>query len=309
MTMVTDGLFQYGGEPVGSVRFTNPWASVIFVDGDDGATRFEGNKPNRAKLTFAQGITAASYNDIIYVRPRKPGGSTAGDASDVGWYAEVGTTIPFAKHALSIIGVLHGGSSMYGAMLWPSDGCGFDVYASAFHAENLNVHAESVTYAVRLRGTAGYATQAGACGSTLTNCTFGYGSVLVTGGGDTRISGCQFRNATLNYDASATPARRHRVENCWFGANNGAARTGPYFSIAGSQSEFLMKGCYFDQPTSTDEYISSTGVNDGLIADCYFADNDMSWGSTAEDEIRVASGTLAVVGCYDDTGTMITNTG
>jgi len=282
-----------------------PWANVWYVDGDNGNDSHDGRGPSEAKASVQAAVNAASMGDIIYVRPKAPGGSTDGDVSDVGFYTNTGITIPFAKSQLSIIGVVNSGNSMYGPFLWPSTGAAIDVYAAAFHAENLTAHAEDVTYSAYLRGVSGYTTAGGACGSTIYNCTLGYGTILVTGGGDVVLDSCRFRNNFVHFDASLTPARRHMVRNCWFGANNGAALATAYFVIQGTQSEFLMTGCHFDQPTTADEYINSSGVVDGLISNCYFADDDITWGTSAAAQIRIASGTLTVSGCYDNSGSII----
>ena len=311
MTTYGDGLFQYGGEPVGGSRFTNPWATVYFVDGDNGTAGAKGTKPDKAMSTISGAISLAGKQDIIYVRPR----IMTSDNSDVTKYAEQ-LTIPETKDHLSIIGVMpggHGGSNLdYGPKVrWATSGYTIEVYAAAFNMENFCVHkGGSITGCVNLRGITGYVTEGGSCGSTFNNCMFRYGKVYVEGGYYTSISNSTWISASNAYHlgSSAIPSRGHTVQGCKFLADNGAAVANAYVRLLGSSNEFVMRDCYFDQPTGDDEYIYSTGAVDGIIANCYFADDDISWGTTAADEIRVASGTLAVVGCYDDTGGMIANT-
>ena len=308
MTTFGDQVREYGGAPVGSGRFSSPWATHYFVDGDNGTAGAGGLRPDKATATVAQAISLAGYGDVIYVRPKKPGGSTSGDASDPGFYTADTMVIPFAKHQLAIIGV-NSASTLYGPFIWPTSGIGLDVYASAFHIENMTIHAESVTYAIYLRGISGYATKAGSCGASIENCVIGYGQTLVEGGGDTVFRNCHFRNAIpLDIKGNAAgvgPIRRDAVIGCWFGANNGAAVATAYVTLEGSISEFLMKDCHFDQPTAVDEYINSSGSVDGLISNCYFADDAVTWGADAGDEIRIASGTLCPSGCYDNAGSLI----
>jgi hypothetical protein len=309
LTTFGDQVREFGGAPVGSGRFSSPWATHYFVDGTYGSANNGGKRPDDAMKTISQAISLASAEDVIYIRPIRSGTDTSGDASDVGWYKPETMVIPFAKHQLSIIGVVHGPGHMYGPMVWyNTTGYVLDVYASALHIENMVLHGEGATGCVNLRGLSGYTASAGACGTTIENCTMGYGSVIVTGGGGTVINKCQFRNCVpaLYYDASATPARRHQVHNCTFWQNNGAAIATAYVRVLGTSTEFTMTGCYFDAKTTADEYIYTTGVVDGIIADCYFADDDITWGADAGDEIRIASGSLCPVGCYDNSGGIIT---
>lgn len=285
-----------------------PWQNVWYVDGDNGNDGYSGRGPADSKLTIQGAIDAAAAQDVVYVRTKE----TDGDASDIGFYKPEQMIIPFAKHNLSVIGVHHGSDHLHGPFMWFDDaGYALDVYASAFHLENMTIHAEGATGAINLRGLSGYTASAGACGSTIEHCCIGYGKSVITGGGNSVFFDVQFRNCcpSLYYDASATPARKHRVlGGCEFWANNGAAIATAYVRILGSQSEFFLRDSYFDQPTGQDEYIYSTGVVDGLIANCFFSDDEITWGADAGDEIRIVSGTLSVAGCYDNTGLIIEGT-
>lgn len=301
MTTVSDGLYQWGGVPVGGHRFTSPWATVRFVDGIDGQDGWGGAKPNRSFATIQAGVTASAEQDIVYVRPL----AMVADASDVGKYAEQ-VTIAFAKHNLSLIGVKHGDDQNYGAKVrYATSGYVMEVYAAAFHLENFCIQkGGSITGAINLRGISGYATEAGSCGSTIENCMVRYGGIQVYGGYNTTIKNVVFMSAAgaVTLTGSAIPTRGHRIIGCDFMANNGAAVATAYLRILGSQMELFIRNCWFDQPTTADEYIYSTGSVDGLIADCSFADDDVTFGTTAADEIRIASGTMTVVRCYDNTG-------
>lgn len=303
MTIAPDGLFQYGGEPVGGARFTNPWATVRFVSGisGEGSDGNDGTSIEKAKATIQSAVTASSEQDIIYVRPL----AMTSDASDVTKYAEQ-VTVQFAAHNLSIIGVHPPGDQNYGAKVrYATSGYVFEVYAGALNLENFCVHkGGSITGAINLRGITGYATEGGSNGAQIHNCQIRYGGIMIEGGYNSTISNTVFINAAgaVTVDGSGIPNRGHRIIGCDFLAANGSAVATAYVVIKGSTNEFLMKNCFFDQPTTADEYINSTGTVDGLIADCFFADDAITFGANAADEIYLAAGTITCAGCYDNVG-------
>ena len=305
MTTFADGLYQYGGDPVGA-RFTNPWGTHYFVDGDNGSESYDGRSPKRSFAKPEQAISAAVAGDVIYVRPRE----ASADGSDVTFYNTQNMIVPVAKDFLSIIGVVPGDKArqLYGPFVRMAEaGYTLDVYGAAVYVQNMIMHiGGSATGTMILRGEAGYAAKAGSCGATIENCTFSYGGMLIEGGGDVLIKNCTIRNATpMTFDASATPARRHEIRGCKFMADNGGGSDENYIRILGTSTEFFIRDCYFDQPTDTDEYIHTSGVVDGMIANCFFADDDMTWGTAAGDEIRIETGSMDVVGCYDSTNALV----
>ena len=305
MTTVSDGLYQYGGDPVGH-RFTNPWGTHYFVDGDNGSSAYDGRSPNRSFAKPEQAISAASAGDVIYVRPRE----AQADGSDVTFYNEQNMIVPVGKDFLSIIGVVPAQKArqLYGPFVRMAEaGYTWDVYGAASHIENMVLHlGGSATGTIILRGESGYAAKAGACGATIESCAISYGGMLIEGGGDCLFRNCVIRNATpMTFDASATPARRHSIVGCEFRADNGGGSDENYIRILGTSTEFFIRDCYFDQPTDTDEYIHTSGVVDGLIANCYFADDDISVSTGTGDEIRIETGSMKVVGCHDSTGVFI----
>lgn len=305
MTTFSDMAFDLGGRPLGGGQFTSPWATHYFVDYENGSNAFDGTAPARSKKTISSAITASSAQDVIYVRPRNPGS----DNSDIGQYGEQ-LVIPEAKHNLSIIGVKNGYDQFYGPFVrYATSGYVVDVYAPAFHLENMCIHkGGSITGCIYLRGALGYVAEAGSCGATIENCQVRYGKLQVEGGYHSTVRNCLFKSSApaAEYDAGESiPTQGHRIIGCDFMANNGAALATAYLRLKGSHMEFFIRDCYFDQPTTADEYIYATGSNDGTIANCFFNDNDMSCGSAAGDEVRVAAGTMSTVGCYDNSGALI----
>ena len=104
MTMFGDGLFQYGGAPVG---FNGPipfrQGKVLWVDGTNGAASNDGSSPDHAMNTIQGAVTLAGAGDVIYVYPKLITDFTGDPTS----YAET-IIIPATTPHLSIIGISHG---------------------------------------------------------------------------------------------------------------------------------------------------------------------------------------------------------
>lgn len=105
MTTVSDGLFQYGGAPVGTYGNTpipRPGGSVWFVDGDNGLDGNSGRKPETAFKTIGAAATSTNAElkegDTIYVFAK----TYTTSATDPASYAE---TIIITTPQISIIGV------------------------------------------------------------------------------------------------------------------------------------------------------------------------------------------------------------
>lgn len=64
MSTFPDGVYQFGGEPVGGARFSSPWATAWFVDGTDGSDANTGKKPDTAKATIDAAVQLAGKSDI-----------------------------------------------------------------------------------------------------------------------------------------------------------------------------------------------------------------------------------------------------
>lgn len=303
MSTFPDGLFQYGGQPVGGSYFTSPWATAWFVDGTSGGgnDNYSGLKPTEAKATVQAAVTAAGRGDVIYIRPL----DYTSDASDVNRYSEA-ITIPFATEDLSLIGVsnTNPGNPNYGAKLQYTTASGtcLTVNAPASHVENLCVRAEGADYGIYYSGVSGYATLAGACGPTLNNVVIRGGTygVYVYGGYAGYIANCRFEGGAAQDDSfymtgNAIPNRRYVIRDCYFGGTNGAAIDNAYIRILGSCTDVLIHRCYFGiLPTDT-HFINATGSNLGLIAECWFDSADITLST------GIVKGGLTLVGAYDAT--------
>lgn len=106
MTTFADGLFQYGGMPVG---MNAPFPRVAisgrahFVDGTNGSDGYDGRSVKRPFATIQAAIDASVAGDTIYVFPLE---MTAG-ATDPGSYEE-NLVIPATTENLVIMGVSYG---------------------------------------------------------------------------------------------------------------------------------------------------------------------------------------------------------
>jgi hypothetical protein len=106
MSTVRDGLYQWGGAPVGGMsRFAGLWRGrTFYVDGTSGVLGNNALTPRRATTTLARAVALAGTDDTIYVRPQAVGVR----------YTE-NVVVPVTTHAgLSIIGTGNGrGNSVY----------------------------------------------------------------------------------------------------------------------------------------------------------------------------------------------------
>lgn len=105
MTTFKDGLYQYGGVPVGTLGpVPRNGGSAWFVDGDYGLDGNSGRTPSTAFKTIAAAIednTEIQPGDVVYVFPR----TIASTASDPVSYAE---TITIDTAHVSLIGLGNG---------------------------------------------------------------------------------------------------------------------------------------------------------------------------------------------------------
>lgn len=104
MTIAPDGLYQYGGMPVGGGRYEGMWGNrVWFVDYDNGLTGNVGDKPSNAQKHLQTIIDKAGEWDTIYIRPRDPD-SAGGDPQAITPASTTNWSIAYTKHGLSLIG-------------------------------------------------------------------------------------------------------------------------------------------------------------------------------------------------------------
>ena len=311
MTTFGDQVFEYGGAPVSGTRFTNPWGTHYFVDSINGSDAYDGKSPTRAKATIQAAVTAstadtASRGDVIYINPGVWNTGTGFDryTEDVTITSGV-TGTDMTNSNMSLIGISHGGTGDFLGVRWRHlTATNLTNDAPALHVENIGFLSEGATYAVLLRHNGETDTQQGSQGTSFYNCAFkGKGLYVLSGGDGLTIDRCRFQcsylgvTAQLNVSCSANPGRRLTVRNCEWLDGNGTVPATRCIDIAPPMTEFLIRDCYFPQEPTDAVYIDVGGANEGLIANCFFNDDEV------DTDLKITQGTLTnVVGCYDAAG-------
>lgn len=302
MTTFPDGLFQYGGQPVGAGQFSSPWAKVYFVDGTNGSDGHDGLKPTWAKATVQAAVTAASEQDIIYVRPLPYVIGTG-----FGKYAET-VTVPLAKHNLSIIGVQYpGNSDGIPRITTVTAAYPFTTYAASLHLENMGFKSDTSGLGpIYYKNTGDNVTAVGGNYSTAYNCSFRgtTGHVNIEGGVASRWSKCIFElsTGTVQVGSDHCSTYRFTFEGCEFHDNNGVATTGPYLSTGGANAyNLIIKDCVFGIVPTGAKFIVFNGNNStGGCYGCYFTAGDI----TVATSFTMGT-TFRLVGCYDYSAALI----
>lgn len=288
MSTFPDGVFQYGGQPVGA-SWASPWSKVYFVDGEDGLDGYDGLKPTQAKKTIQAAVTLATRGDVIYVRPQQYTGGTGfsryTEEVTVTAGASAGSAAHFENADISIIGCVNTPNPEYGVR-WKhaTDTTGYCLinHAPALHLENLGFYAEGAANAVRLLNNGATTTQRGSDGTTFYNCVVKAGRVITQDGGDgLTFKNCIFHAAPaggatggITFTCSANPGRRLRILDCIFQEGNGAAPATEYINIAGVASEVLIRNCHFGLIPTSAKYILVTSST-GDLSGCHFAKADL----------------------------------
>lgn len=301
MTTSPDGLFQYGGQPVGAL-WASPWSKVYFVDGVDGADSLDGLKPTQAKKTIGAAIAVAARGDVIYVRPKA---YTLGTGLDR--YTETASTA-LAQSDLTIIGVTAGIQNTFGPKWsYVSSGYALVNIAPALHIENMAFFGEGATGCINTVGDANVS-KVGGNGLCIYNCNIKGGQLIMTNGFDGAvIQNNVFTSSTagdllcgiVSTNTGSYPGRRLIIKGNTFWNSNGTASGGPIITIGTHGTEILIAGNYFDIVPSTGKYILGSGTLTGLVADNFFNDADVS----TTGDLTLAG--LLCAGNYDNSNTIV----
>jgi len=303
MTTFPDGVYQWGGSPVGGARFSSPWATHYFVDNDNGSDAFDGTAPQRAFKTLTHAVTHAGTDDVIYVRAK--GAET--DASDYSYIEEADqVTIPYASVNLSIIGVTAHHRNPYMGV-WFQHGAddgdtGYVLlnYAPGLTLENLGFSAKDyirASYGAVHMYAAAYASTAGSVGFSVYNCFFRDGQLNVSGGYDSCTDNCTFKasgsaNSGWWSTSNTLPTGGHQVINSHFGemfADNQALRY--IYCVAGAQKDMLFQNLTMGLVPADNHYFWFGGSNTGLVTDIRLQSADVTWGTNdTDDELYSADG-------------------
>ena len=313
MSTFPDGVFQYGGQPVGSFLWASPWSTVYFVDGYSGNDGYSGLKPTEAKKTIAAATALLTRGDVIYIRPYPYGIGHGMErySEDVTITASKGSlgvagaaSYPILSPSdISIIGCVNTVTPQMGVRWKPATAFCLTNTAPALHLENIGFYAEDLL-AISLLSNGVTDTQRGLDGTTIYNCD-------IKGGGITAADGlsclafnrCRFEpkyngdvDNALTITCNTNPGSKLTIQNCEFlDGSNGTVCTDQWITLAGMITDVIIRDCYFGQVPTGNAYIVAGASVEGLIANCYFAAADI--GTTGIEE-----GALKTAGLYDETG-------
>ena len=281
MTTAPDGLFQYGGAPVGGNPYFGMWGeSVWFVDYDSGNKDGPGDKPSNALKYVGDAISKAAANDVIYVRPRTPNSLNY----DPNYILPEGTTndvIPYAKHGLAIIGTGYGrgqGSQFY--TYWRGTGTATATATLIIRApwtliENISFHdgASTSSQCILLDGQA--ANSGYVCGNTISNSMFRF-----SGNTALSIDSCMWATVldnTFHKGAGITISSNEQVpdgievgRNRFVALTAGSVDCGMYV-LAADAINVHDNIFAHDKPTAgTAKYIYFHTASTGVVANNFF---------------------------------------
>jgi len=294
MSTFPDGLFQYGGQPVGGGRYEGMWGNKVwFVDYDNGCSGAAGNKPADAGKYLDDAISAAGHNDVIYIRPRSPelGDSGAGpyyggDPGDILPKSTTNWTIPYTTYGLSIIGTGSGVGQARASVTNLQGASGATTAVISLNApfcsiENIGLKTGSSTTALIKQQFADSAAQQAFHNSYYNvwfrNTASSPGLIIDSGSYDVvescTFSGCAYGVIYQSYNAVPNA---QVLSNCNF--DNTAAGSYDDISSTGGMTRALIKGCNFNHAEPSggghSKYIYMATTSTGLISSCYTGSSD-----------------------------------
>ncbi len=287
MSTFGDGLYQYGGIPVGSIGgYGGMWTgNAWFVDYENGATGNGGHTPSDAYKYLQTALTNCSAGDAIFIRPRTPAYAT-GDPNVILPESTTNNTLAYDKYNVSIIGtgVGRGKSANRQVVLQAASTVQatptLKISAADVNLENLTIRRGGGTLAgLQISSIASYYVW----GVTVNNCTFWkIGSTATSGALDIESAWhCNIENSHFEQCAkgivvgtSVSANDGLVLRNCLF---NGADTTVDVDLLSSDNiSNLVVDRCVFahDLPAlsggSTLKYISIGTSSTGIIHKCGF---------------------------------------
>jgi len=304
MTTFGDQVFEFGGAPVSGGRYTNPFATHWFVDGNSGEGNdgFDGKAPNRAKATIDAAAQEMGVGDVCYIRPKTYVVGT-GHAR----YEEC-VTVDLAQSDLTFIGTGYPRNNEFGVRM-KCDGttlyC-FDISGPSCHIENIGLFASSATNTLLARNNGATNTQRGSDGIVLYNVNSKGAPLKITGGQAARVINCVFNNAAYELILAdpAVSGYNQQVRGCAFlDTAQETAPTHPQISSAGSNVICLwVDSCYLGRIPTTSAYYFICAVNSsGMFTNCYFDSANVC----LTDDVSIGGSSFRFVGCYDATKELV----
>jgi len=299
---------QVSGVPVfgESGRYSSPWASHYFVDGDNGSDQNNGLTPSDAIKTIQRAVTVATGGDVIYIRQKAYTNGTGFSryTEDVtmnqNGAVAAGTDLAANK---SLIGVTQRPvpTDFLGVRWKCTTATPLTINTPGVHLENIGFFVEGATYAINLVNNA--PTTYGGTGFSMYNCAVkGDGKVYAGYGCDElQIVHCRFQAkydgtvGGINLVGSAGQVKRPIIRDVEFIGGNANNMSDAAIIGAAPWYDAVLRELYFTAESDTGVYINITGTNTGLVANVYCASADIGTASI------VASGMFGVA-CYDDDG-------
>jgi len=318
MSVFPDGLFQYGGMPVGSRLWASPWSTAYFVDGYSGYDGFSGLKPTEAKKTIAAAVALCGRGDVVYIRPYPYGIGHGMEryAEDVTMTASKGalgiagtSSYPILSPSdVSIIGCVNTVSPQMGVRWKPALAFCLTNTTPALHVENIGFFAEDLL-AVSLLSNGTTDTQRGMDGTTFYNCDIKGGGITGSDGlTSLAFNRCRFEpkhngevDHALTITSQTNPGSKLTIENCEFlDGSDGTAADGPWIVLATCTKDVIIRDCYFGQVPTGTAYITGTATTvEGVVENCYFGNANMVLAT------GIAATGLITAGIYDLLGLVV----
>ena len=261
MSTFPDGLFQFGGAPVGGGRYEGMWeGKAHFVDYDNGTSGADGHSAKSPGKYLQTAIDQASPWDVIYIRPRDPAYSAGGGAN---YHLPESTTnwnVPYTAYGLSLIGAGIGrGNTIMATYLRggavTTDEPVLELRSCWNNIENLAFH-NGASDEAQIKSLAAASAAAGrAYANTYNNCIFRFGEDLV----ENNLQGA------IHIDSSSYEG----IYNCIFQACPAGI---VLRSIQGTITGLVVSGCIFTGTAAQVQYdiYCGGGVANITIKDCYF---------------------------------------
>lgn len=318
MSTFPDGVFQYGGQPVGTNLWASPWSTVYFVDGYSGYDGFSGLKPTEAKKTIAAAVALCGRGDIVYIRPYPYaiGHGMERYAEDVTITASKGAlgiagaaSYPILSPSdISIIGCVNTTMPQMGVRWIPATATCLTNASPALHVENIGFIAEDLK-AVSLLSNGSTDTQRGMDGTTFYNCDIKGGGITGSDGGTClSFNRCRFEpkyngdvDNALTITAATNTGSKYTIQNCEFlDGSNGTVATGPWIVLAAVLKDVIIRDCYFGRVPTGTAYITGTATTvEGVVENCYFGNANMVLAT------GIAATGLITAGIYDLLGLVV----
>ena len=288
LTNFPNGVSSFGTPVPSGGRFSNPWATHWFVDGDEGSDGHTGKSPGRAVATIQKAVDLATGGDIIYIRPKyynmAQGFARYTEDIDIANTC-TGSGVEEDNGNMSLIGVTPRGvaTDFMGVRVKHATTHCFHTQAAATHLENIGFFCEGATYGVQAESDGATYTKSGGQGFSMYNCAIkGEGGFFANSSDSLQIINCQFQ---AKYDGNTSAIimtldgtnefRRPVIRGCHFIGGNGTSMDSAPIIITGKVQDGLIADNYFHTGTTVQINIA-TGSSSGLIVNNFFAEANLS---------------------------------